>query len=161
VLNQPEQGVIDQHVVGKWLSSAGRQQLHHDDVQRHAVEDAFEIIARFTEPLDESIELFEPNRIGSSVVWLYPIAFLLQPGLIETTVLQNNALQIAGMLLVCISIMLVTIAIVQIGRTYPAMQAEPRWMTSGADGLCRNTVYVGLTAGFLGVLLLLPSNVPW
>ena len=105
------------------------------------------------------VVVFWLSLIGSAIVWVYPIVCVLQTGLVEAGLFQSNSFQIVGTLLICFSITLVTIAMVQIGRTYLPNQAELHLMTGGAYGLCRNPVYVGLAAGFLGVFLLLPSNV--
>jgi hypothetical protein len=62
VLNRAGQDASIQHAILKPDHDDGQLLLNY--IERHRIKDAFEIIARFVQPLDEPIELFGAGVIG-------------------------------------------------------------------------------------------------
>jgi protein-S-isoprenylcysteine O-methyltransferase Ste14 len=97
--------------------------------------------------------------IGSLGLLLHTVSFLLWSRPVGRLLIQSPSLDVLGLILLASGPVLNGIAIVQLSRCYLMTEEDPWLITSGAYGVCRNPVYVGMSLSLLGVFLLLPTGV--
>ncbi len=109
--------------------------------------------------------VFTAGIIGTWIVILYPIVYLVYPHILEITlpvlVLKSLALDMLGCVLIIGGFILTTVAMLQLGlsaRVYLPGQ-KTRLMTSGIYRFSRNPAYTGVYLSFFGIFLMLPSLV--
>lgn len=99
--------------------------------------------------------------LGSLVVFIYPLVFLLHPRLVEfTRLFAENLAQVPGLALISFGMFvdLVAISRLVVSRSqFPEPDVE--LLTTGIYRLARNPVYVGAYVSLFGILCLLPTGI--